>query len=62
MTVKQFTAKKYVVKLSEEERERLNPLIRAGTRPARLCPPGPSKTQTASCIRGRPIPARDGRF
>ena len=30
MTTKQITEKRYVVKLSDEERERLNTLIRAG--------------------------------
>lgn len=35
MTAKQITAKKYVVRLSEEERERLKALIHAGKHPAR---------------------------
>ena len=35
MTAKQITVKKYVVKLSDEERERLNTLIHTGKRPAR---------------------------
>ena len=35
MTAKQITEKRYVVKLSDEERERLNTLIRAGKHPAR---------------------------
>ena len=35
MTAKQITVKKYVVKLSDEERERLNTLIHAGKHPAR---------------------------
>lgn len=35
MTAKQSAVKKYVVTLSEEERERLNSLIRTGKRPAR---------------------------
>ena len=34
MTAKQITVKKYVVKLSDEERERLNTLIHTGKRPA----------------------------
>ena len=36
MTAKQIAVKRYVVKLSEEERERLNTLIHAGKHPARL--------------------------
>jgi hypothetical protein len=35
VTAKQMAAKKYVVRLSEEERERLNTLIHAGKHPAR---------------------------
>jgi poly-gamma-glutamate capsule biosynthesis protein CapA/YwtB (metallophosphatase superfamily) len=35
VTAKQITEKRYVVKLSDEERERLNMLIRAGKHPAR---------------------------
>ena len=35
MTAKRITEKRYVVKLSDEERERLNTLIRAGKHPAR---------------------------
>ena len=35
MTAKQITVKKYVVKLSDEERERLNTPIHAGKHPAR---------------------------
>ena len=35
MTAKQIAEKRYVVKLSDEERERLNTLIRAGKHPAR---------------------------
>ena len=35
MTAKQIAVKKYVVKLSDNERERLETLIHAGTRPAR---------------------------
>jgi len=35
VTAKQITEKRYVVKLSDEERERLNTLIRAGKHPAR---------------------------
>lgn len=35
MTTKQIAEKRYVVKLSDEERERLNTLIRAGKHPAR---------------------------
>ena len=35
MTAKQTAVKKYVVKLSDEERERLNTLIRTGKHPAR---------------------------
>jgi transposase len=35
VTAKQNAVKKYVVRLSEEERERLNTLIRAGKHPAR---------------------------
>ena len=35
MTAKQIAEKRYVVKLSDEERERLNTLIRAGMHPAR---------------------------
>ena len=35
MTAKQIAVKKYVVKLSDEERERLNTLIRSGKHPAR---------------------------
>ena len=35
MTAKQIAVKKYVVKLNEAERERLNTLIRAGKHPAR---------------------------
>ena len=36
MTTKQITVKKYVVKLRDEERGRLNTLIHAGRHPARL--------------------------
>jgi hypothetical protein len=36
VTAKQIAVKKYVVRLSEEERERLNTLIHAGKHPARL--------------------------
>jgi Homeodomain-like domain len=36
VTAKQIALKKYVVKLSAEERERLNTLIHAGKHPARL--------------------------
>ena len=35
MTTKRIAEKRCVVKLSAEERERLNTLIRAGKRPAR---------------------------
>jgi hypothetical protein len=35
VTAKQIAEKRYVVKLSDEERERLNTLIRAGKHPAR---------------------------
>ena len=35
MTTKQIAEKRYVVRLSDEERERLNTLIRAGKHPAR---------------------------
>ena len=35
MAAKQIAVKKYVVKLSGEERERLNMLIHAGKHPAR---------------------------
>jgi hypothetical protein len=35
VTAKQVAEKRYVVKLSEEERERLNTLIHAGKHPAR---------------------------
>ncbi len=35
MTAKQIAEKRYVAKLSDEERERLNTLIRAGKHPAR---------------------------
>jgi hypothetical protein len=35
VTAKQIAEKGYAVKLSAEERERLNTLIRAGKRPAR---------------------------
>ena len=35
MTAKQIAEKRYVVTLSDEERERLNTLIRAGKHPAR---------------------------
>lgn len=35
MTAKQIAVKKYVVKLSDEEREQLNTLIHVGTHPAR---------------------------
>ncbi len=35
MTTKQITDKRYVVKLSDDKRERLNTLIRAGKHPAR---------------------------
>ena len=35
MTAKQIAEKRYVVKLSDEERERLNTLIRTGKHPAR---------------------------
>jgi transposase len=35
VTAKQIVVKKYVVKLSDDERERLETLIHAGTRPAR---------------------------
>ena len=35
VTAKQIAEKRYVVKLSAEERERLNTLIRAGKHPAR---------------------------
>ena len=35
MTAKQIAVKKYVVKLSDEERERLNTLIHTGKHPAR---------------------------
>ena len=35
MTAKQIAVKKYVVKLSDEERERLNTLIHSGKHPAR---------------------------
>jgi hypothetical protein len=34
VTAKQIAEKRYVVKLSDEERERLNTLIRAGKHPA----------------------------
>ena len=36
MTAKQIAVKRYVVKLSDEERGRLNTLIHAGKHPARL--------------------------
>jgi poly-gamma-glutamate capsule biosynthesis protein CapA/YwtB (metallophosphatase superfamily) len=36
MTAKQSAVKRYVVKLSDEERERLNTLIHVGKQPARL--------------------------
>ena len=35
MTAKRIAEKRYVIKLSDEERERLNTLIRAGKHPAR---------------------------
>ena len=35
MTVKEMAVKKYVVKLSAEERERLNALIQSGKHPSR---------------------------
>jgi hypothetical protein len=36
VTAKQIAVKRYVVKLSDEERGRLNTLIHAGKHPARL--------------------------
>ena len=36
MTAKQIAVKRYVVKLGDEERERLNTMIHAGKHPARL--------------------------
>jgi hypothetical protein len=36
VTAKQIAVKRYVVKLSDEEQERLNTMIQAGKRPARL--------------------------
>ncbi len=36
MTAKQIAVKRYVVKLSDEERGRLNTLIHAGKHPSRL--------------------------
>ena len=35
MTAQQIAEKRYVVKLSDDERERLNTLIRAGKHPTR---------------------------